>query len=137
MGHRPCSCLSSEQGIATGRPWNERLGDWILATGEEGVLAACSAAGVPASPVISEGETLGLEPLLASGFWQGMDREPVGFHLYPSLAYSVAGERPMPQFPAPFLGQHTVEVLSAMGLDEAAIADLAASGVTGQSLAPA
>ncbi|MGE3075417.1 MAG: CoA transferase [Dehalococcoidia bacterium] len=111
----------------------ERIAAWILATGEEAVLAACAAAGVPAGPVVSEGETLGLEPLLVSGFWQGMEREPVGFHLYPSLAYSVSGERPLPQSPAPFLGQHTEEVLSAMGIMPHGIAELVDLGVTGRT----
>lgn len=115
----------------------EGIARWVLAAGEDSVLAACAAASIPASSVNNEGETLGLEPLLASGFWQGIEREPVGFHLYPSLAYSMDGERPVPEIPAPFLGQHTLEVLVAMGLTDRDIAELAASGVTGQSFARA
>jgi crotonobetainyl-CoA:carnitine CoA-transferase CaiB-like acyl-CoA transferase len=105
---------------------------WVLETGLDGVLDACESAGVPASLVHNEGETLGLEPLLASGFWQGMDREPVGYYLYPTIAYSMDGVRPLPQFPAPVLGQHTEEVLEAMGYDTTARAELAATGVTGR-----
>ena len=81
---------------------------------------------------MSEGETLGLEPLLVSGFWQGIDREPVGYHLYPGIAFSSAGLRPLPGTAAPFLGEHTAEVLAAMGYDADARDGLAAAGVTGR-----
>lgn len=104
---------------------------WARRVGEEAALAACERAGVPASPVLNEAEVLAIEPLAGSGFWQGMDREPVGFHLYPTMAYSLAGERPLAELPAPFLGQHTEEVLSAMGYGAAALARLAAEGITG------
>jgi crotonobetainyl-CoA:carnitine CoA-transferase CaiB-like acyl-CoA transferase len=104
----------------------------VLAAGAEAALDACLRAGVPASLVLNESEVLGLDPLLASGFWEGMEREPVGFHLYPTIAYSRAGERPLPQTPAPFLGQHTDEVLSAMGLGPAQREELERLGVTGR-----
>ncbi|MGE0599696.1 MAG: CoA transferase [Dehalococcoidia bacterium] len=127
--------LATSAGREANRPMlEEQIAAWVQEAGEDAVLAACAAAGIPAAPVISEGETLGLEPLLVSGFWQGMEREPVGFHLYPSLAYSSSGERPMPKIPAPFLGQHTEEVLSAMGIARAEIAELTVLGVTGKPL---
>ena len=121
-GGREASRESVEAGIAR----------WVASAGEAAVLSACDRAGVPASLVLGEGETLGLEPLLVSGFWQGMDREPVGYHLYPSVAYSAGGERPLPDRPAPLLGEHTGEVLAAMGYDETARDELARAGVTGQ-----
>jgi crotonobetainyl-CoA:carnitine CoA-transferase CaiB-like acyl-CoA transferase len=100
--------------------------------GVEGTEAACLRAGVPSSLVLHEGEVLGLEPVLASEFWQGMEREPVGYHLYPTVAYSRGGERPLAEFPAPFVGQHTEEVLMAMGLEPGEIEALAREGVTGR-----
>ena len=111
----------------------ERLIAWVVAEGADAVLEACVRAGVPASLVHNEAEILGLEPLLVSDFWQGMEREPVGYHMHPTIAYSMSGERPLPQSPAPLLGQHTDEVLGAMGYDEAARAELAAAGVTGRT----
>lgn len=105
---------------------------WVAATGEAATLSACDRAHVPASLVMSEGETLGLEPLLVSGFWQGIDREPVGYHLYPGIAFSSAGLRPLPGTAAPLLGEHTAEVLAAMGYDADARDGLAAAGVTGR-----
>ena len=111
---------------------NARLGAWVAAEGSDAVLEACLRAGVPASLVNNEAEVLGLEPLLVSDFWQGMEREPVGFHLHPTIAYSAAGERPLPATPAPLLGQHTDEVLEAMGYSDTDRARLAAEGVTGR-----
>ena len=116
---------------------NALVAEWALRVGADRVLEACLAAGVPASLVHNESEVLGLEPLLASGFWQGMEREPVGYYLHPTIAYSLSGERSLPQFPAPILGQHTDEVLEAMGYSAAARAEFAASGATGRLLAPA
>jgi crotonobetainyl-CoA:carnitine CoA-transferase CaiB-like acyl-CoA transferase len=110
---------------------------WVRESGEEAVLAACKAAGVPCSLVLNEGEVLGLEPLLMSNFWQGMDREPVGFHLYPTVAYHRAGERPITELPAPFLGQHTDEVLLALGYSDQARELLISAGVTGRILVAA
>jgi crotonobetainyl-CoA:carnitine CoA-transferase CaiB-like acyl-CoA transferase len=88
---------------------------------------------VPAGVVLNEADVLGLDPLLASGFWQGVEREPVGFHLHPTIAYSTDGERRLTEVPAPFLGQHTDEVLEGMGLDAAARQRLEAEGVTGRT----
>lgn len=59
------------------------------------------------------------------------------FYLHPTIAYSLGGKRPLPAFPAPLLGQHTAEVLAAMGYDDAALAEFAAQGITGRLLAGA
>ncbi|MEO8540273.1 MAG: CoA transferase [bacterium] len=107
---------------------------WIEAVGENTAIAACRAARVPCGLVLNEAEVLGLEPLLASNFWQGMEREPVGFHLYPTVAYSRAGERPITETPAPHLGEHTEEVLFALGHSRQDLDRLVAQGVTGRIL---
>jgi crotonobetainyl-CoA:carnitine CoA-transferase CaiB-like acyl-CoA transferase len=110
---------------------SERLGTWIKAVGPDAAVEACLCARVPASAVLDESEVLGLDPLLASEFWQGLDRDPVGYHLHPTLAYSRAGRRPLAERPAPLLGQHTEEVLRALGKNSRELAALAAAGVTG------
>jgi crotonobetainyl-CoA:carnitine CoA-transferase CaiB-like acyl-CoA transferase len=43
----------------------------------------------------------------------------------------------MPEMPAPLLGQHTEEVLSAMGLDARELEELSAQGITGKLPVPA
>jgi crotonobetainyl-CoA:carnitine CoA-transferase CaiB-like acyl-CoA transferase len=111
------------------------LGTWISDAGEDAALQVCRQAGVPCSRVLNEADVLGLEPLVVSGFWQGMDREPVGFHMYPTLAYSRAGDRPLAETPAPLLGQHTDDVLAALGITAEERARLSELGVTGRLLA--
>jgi crotonobetainyl-CoA:carnitine CoA-transferase CaiB-like acyl-CoA transferase len=113
------------------------IASWLSAVGAETALATCEDAGVAASLVLNESEVLGLEPLLANEFWQGMERDLVGFYLFPTIAYSMDGARPLPPCPAPFLGQHTDEVLEAMGFDARARAELAETGITGRLLVPA
>lgn len=110
---------------------------WVSAAGEDAVLTACETAGVPCSVVANESDVLGLEPLLMSEFWQGMDREPVGFHLYPTMAFHRSGSRSVTDLPAPFVGQHTQEILVALGYPADAHEALVAAGVTGTLLAPA
>ena len=61
-----------------------------------------------------------------------MEREPVGYHLHPTVAYSRSGVRPLAGIPAPFVGQHTEQVMRALGLSAEEIAALTASGVTGK-----
>jgi len=107
------------------------LEDWLQRAGLEAAIEACRSAGIPASPVLHEGDVLAIEPLVASGFWQGMDREPIGFHLYPTVAYHRDGARPLTPTPAPHLGEHTDEVLAALGYPVEERELLAASGVTG------
>src|SRR6185369_8713641 len=113
------------------------IASWRSAVGAETALATCEDAGVAASLVLNESEVLGLEPLLANEFWQGMERDLVGFYLFPTIAYSMDGARPLPPCPAPFLGRHTDEVLEAMGFDARARAELAETGITGRLLVPA
>lgn len=103
------------------------LETWAARHSRDEFLAACQAASVPAAPVHDEAALLSFEPLAT--FWSGEDRAVVGFHLYPSLPIVTAGERPTPPCPAPTLGQHTGEVLAAMGVDGPEAAALAAAGV--------
>ncbi|MBA4179197.1 MAG: hypothetical protein C0506_01275 [Anaerolinea sp.] len=108
------------------------VGAWTASRSREEVVYICLTAGVPAAAVATEAEVLFNEPMASSGFWQLEEREVVGTHLYPGLPISTAGERPAPTGPAPTLGQHNVEVLSAMGLDATAIDELRAANVIGE-----
>lgn len=104
---------------------------WTARQSREEVAGRLVAAGVVAAPVLTEGEILSLEPLVESGFWVGEERAHVGFHLYPGLPIRAEHGRPEAAGPAPTLGQHTAEVLAAMGIDGAALARLEEDGVTG------
>ncbi|MCO5200196.1 MAG: CoA transferase [Chloroflexi bacterium] len=108
-----------------------RVATWTQTRGRDDLVAACLALGVVASPVLTEGEILSLEPLVESGFWEGEDRAHVGFHLYPGLPIRGEGGRPEASGPAPTLGEHTTEVLAAMGLGKEELLRLADEGVIG------
>ncbi len=117
--------------LADGGDPTESVRAWVAATPREEVLSACIAAGIAAAPVHNEAEVLGLDPLLETGFWQGVERAVVGFHQYPGLPIISFGSRAEPERPAPTLGEHTEEVLTALGLQLTELELLAADGVTG------
>ncbi|HQW52289.1 MAG TPA: CoA transferase, partial [Tepidiformaceae bacterium] len=109
----------------------EQLRAWTRARSWAAVADACMSAGVAAAPVLNEGEVLALEPLVEAGFWVGEERAIVGYHLYPGLPIRWNGVRPLAPGPAPTLGQHTAEVLAALGIEPDELGRLEATGVTG------
>ena len=117
---------------ANRRDLDAKLAAWTGARGRDESLGVLVAAGVPASPVHNEAELLFSEPFADSGFWESVDRAHVGTHLYPGLPIVTDGVRPGAALPAPLLGQHNVEVLTAMGLSESEIAELRAENVIGE-----
>ena len=107
------------------------LAEWARALPPLEAAARLAAEGVPAAPVLNEAELLAFPPLVERDFWQGEWREVVGFALYPSLAIVRDGRRPSPGSPAPLLGEHTREVLRALGYDERELEALEQAGVVG------
>lgn len=97
------------------------LDDWEVA-------AALQHAGVPASPVEDVGDTVGRDELRHSYLHES--EHPFGHSmLQQHEPITWDGER-LPVSRAPFMGEHTAELLEALlGMDEAAIGDLAAEGV--------
>jgi crotonobetainyl-CoA:carnitine CoA-transferase CaiB-like acyl-CoA transferase len=87
-------------------------------------MEVLAAAGVPAAPVQDVGEVAADPQTEAIGILQ----RPGG-HTTLGPAFSADGERPAYASPPPALGEHTAEVLAEVGLSEAEIAELAASGV--------
>ncbi|MGH2634046.1 MAG: CoA transferase, partial [Tepidiformaceae bacterium] len=108
-----------------------KLSEWTSTRDRDALVDALATAGVPAAPVHNESEVLFAEPF-ASGFWAGEEREYVGYHQYPSLAFTVAGAHVASPGPAPTLGQHNAEVFAGMGLSEAEVQALRAEGVVGE-----
>jgi benzylsuccinate CoA-transferase BbsF subunit len=94
---------------------------WALAN-------SLQAAGVPASPVETVGDLVGRDPLGRSLFAE-IDHPAGVSMLLQHEPITWNGER-LPIERAPFLGEHTADVLGELlGLDEHALADLAAEGV--------
>jgi crotonobetainyl-CoA:carnitine CoA-transferase CaiB-like acyl-CoA transferase len=104
---------------------------WTQGRNRDEIVEACLAVGVVGSPVLTEGEILSLEPLVEAGFWEGEERAYVGFHLYPGLPIRGEGGRPAASGPAPTLGEHTAEVLAAMGLGGGELEQLVEEDVIG------
>ena len=95
--------------------------DWSLAQ-------ALQAAGVPASPVETVGDLVGRDPLGKSLFKE-IDH-PAGVTMLLQHEPVMWNGQRLPLERAPFLGEHTAEVLGALlGLDGQALSDLAAEGV--------
>lgn len=89
---------------------------------------ALQAAGIPASPVETVGDLVGRDPLGRSLFAE-IDHPAGVSMLLQHEPITWNGER-LPIERAPFLGEHTADVLGELlGLDEHALADLAAEGV--------
>jgi crotonobetainyl-CoA:carnitine CoA-transferase CaiB-like acyl-CoA transferase len=55
----------------------------------------------------------------------------VGFYQYPGLPIRWDGRRAEPERPAPTLGEHTDDVLTALGLPRSELQALADAGVIG------
>ena len=89
--------------------WAQRL-DPVQAAGR------LQAAGVPAAPV-QRSHALTWDPQLeAAGFWPLMHRAYVGEHRVAAAPWAYDGARPALRLPAPTLGEHSSEVLSALTL---------------------
>lgn len=87
----------------------------------EAVTAGCNraelvqrlqAAKVPAAPVASPADLLADPHLAEREFFVGLDREYVGFHLYPGPWIRASRTPARVEAPAPTLGQHNEEVLA-------------------------
>jgi len=125
------SALASLLRVSVDSDLEAALVSWAAAHDRDDAAAQLAAHGIPAAPVNSELDVLYGEPFSSANFFEGMEREVVGYHLYPSLPVIAGGERRLPGGPAPLLGEHTHEVLQSLGLDSAALEALERSGVTG------
>ncbi len=108
------------------------LAGWCAARERDEAVNVLVAQGIPAAPVNGEPDVLANEPFASAGFYVGHKREPVGFHLYPSLPVLRDGMRPATMTPAPLLGEHNDEILAGLGRDEAAIDALERAGIIGR-----
>jgi crotonobetainyl-CoA:carnitine CoA-transferase CaiB-like acyl-CoA transferase len=75
-----------------------------------------TAAGVPCAPVQDLGSLTSDPQIAATGLLQPI-RHPAGEVTVVGSPYRIDGRRPRVRRPPPLLGEHTVEVLTALGLD--------------------
>ena len=89
-------------------------------------VAVLAAAGVPCAPVQDLGSLPADPQVAATGLLQTIDH-PAGEVTVVGSPYRVDDVRPRVRRPPPLLGQHTVEVLTALGLEPAHIAQVSAA----------
>jgi crotonobetainyl-CoA:carnitine CoA-transferase CaiB-like acyl-CoA transferase len=87
---------------------------WAARRPASAAAAELQAAGVSAAPV-QQASGLTYDPQLeAAGFWPFMERAYVGRHRIAAAPFAFDGVRPALRLPAPTLGEHTDEILSAL-----------------------
>ncbi len=105
---------------------------WFGRQDQKDALSALRSTGVEAEPVVHAYDVDLDEQMNARAFWEEVTHPIVGPKRFPAwpMRYS---SRSVPWFrrPAPLLGQHNDEVLSAAGLSNDELAALSADGVTG------
>ena len=102
---------------------------WTRSLSKHAVTEACLAAGVPAGPMLTSGEQLQDPHLAARGYLVELDQPPIGIMTFEGPAFTATGMAGADIRPAPGLGEHTREIIAELGLEEAAIDDLIASGI--------
>jgi crotonobetainyl-CoA:carnitine CoA-transferase CaiB-like acyl-CoA transferase len=88
--------------------------------------------GIPAAPVIHPSELARNPQVRARGFLEAIAHPVTGTHEIPGLPMRFSARDRWYRRPAPTLGQHTVEVLRELGLDDAALALLRDERIVGE-----
>lgn len=86
------------------------------------------AAGVPCGPVHDVGEALDHEQVAALGLIEEIGHAGLGTMRAVGSTLWLDGETPATYRPAPLLGQHTIEVLTSLGLERAEVDAMLAEG---------
>jgi crotonobetainyl-CoA:carnitine CoA-transferase CaiB-like acyl-CoA transferase len=109
------------------------LARWCAADDRDALVERLLARGVPAAPVLHPREFAANPQARGRGFFATETHPVTGAHELPGLPMRISGLERWHRGPAPTLGEHTAAVLrELLGLDDAALADLAADGVIGE-----
>ena len=116
---------------------DERISRWTAARTHYDAMHVLQAAGVPAGAVLTPSELLVDPQLNARGFFQVLDRGPIGTYPYPGPAFKLSATPGELRRPAPFLGEHNGYVLrDLLGLSDEEIAALESKQVIGTKPLP-
>lgn len=109
----------------------QMIEEWTMQHGKMEIMERCQANGVPVSAVFTVGEAAEHEHLRARGYIVEQNHPAAGAIRNLGAPFKLPACPGNPRWPAPLLGQHTDEVLAALGMSTAEIAKLRASGVVG------
>jgi crotonobetainyl-CoA:carnitine CoA-transferase CaiB-like acyl-CoA transferase len=111
---------------------DDALRPWFAARDRDETIEALLEAGVPASTVVDPRLAHHQPQLVARGFFEEIEHPVVGAQPIPGAPFRYASVKRWLTGPAPLLGQHNEEVLSAwLGLSEDELRRLEAGGVIG------
>ncbi|GAA0710763.1 CoA transferase [Dactylosporangium roseum] len=114
-------------------PVREAVAAWAEARKPDETVPALLAAGIPAARVETPATIREHPQLVARGYWTTVARRRTGSAVFPTFPVRFTPGPPNAhRRPAPTLGQHNEEILrDELGLDDAAIAALAADQIIG------
>jgi crotonobetainyl-CoA:carnitine CoA-transferase CaiB-like acyl-CoA transferase len=113
---------------------DERLADWCEHRSGDEIVATLWAAGVPVAKVMQPHRQTEIEQLTFRGFFEEFDHPVNGPALLSTVPMRFSGgPARFHTEPAPLLGQHNHELLTALGLTPPEIAELEADGVIGSA----
>jgi len=107
---------TSDQRKAAEETLDLQLAKWTAGQDRDDLAHRLAAAGCPSAAMNGETDILASDLLLTREFYTPLERAHVGTLLYPSLPIRTGQTRSGVSIPAPTLGQHTAEVLTAMGV---------------------
>jgi crotonobetainyl-CoA:carnitine CoA-transferase CaiB-like acyl-CoA transferase len=104
-------CARVEGRLAHRQALDEAIATWTRSGGHIELMGQLQAVGVPAGAVLSGPELLADPQLAARGSFIVQDRDGIGPKHYPNQPYRLRFAAPSPNRRAPYLGEHTAEVL--------------------------
>jgi len=130
----------ADEGLATHHQRRARLDEldagiaaWTATHSTDDVVSELVAAGVPAAPM-ADTRLTSLHPQFAHrGYCEPLEHPLLGPLVVPALPFRFASVARWVRRPAPLLGEHNAEVLSAVGVDADGLARLTEAGVVGDT----
>jgi crotonobetainyl-CoA:carnitine CoA-transferase CaiB-like acyl-CoA transferase len=110
---------------------DEELRAWSAGRDADDAAEHLATAGVPAAVVIPSRDVVHNPQLRARGLFEVEHHPVTGDHEIPTMPFRFAGVDAWLRRPSPVLGEHNREILGELGLDDAALAALEASGLVG------